>query len=49
LNTNQLKQFGISYADEVMNYTKDINDAISNSYFYVSEMAKNFAKQLNKK
>ena len=49
LNTKELKQFGISYVDEVMNYSKDFNDAITNSYFYVSEMAKNFAKRLNKK
>ncbi len=49
LNTKKLKQFGISYVDEVMNYAKDFNDALTNSYFYVSEMAKNFAKQLNKK
>ena len=47
LNTKELKQFGISYVDEVMNYAKDFNDALTNSYFFVSEMAKNFAKQLN--
>ena len=49
LNTKELKQFGISYVDEVMNYAEDLNDALTNSYFYVSEMAKNFAKRLDKK
>ncbi|MBT8394098.1 MAG: glycerate kinase [Bacteroidia bacterium] len=49
LNDKQSKQFGISYVDEVMNYAKNFNDALSNSYFYVSEMAKNFAKHLNNK
>ncbi len=49
LNSKQLKQFRISYLDEVMNYAKDLNDALINSYFYVSKMAMNFAKQLDKR
>ncbi len=49
LSIKELKQFGISYADEVMNYAKDFDDALTNSYFYVTEMTKNFAKRLKKK
>ncbi|NND24081.1 MAG: glycerate kinase [Acidimicrobiia bacterium] len=46
LNTGELKIFGISYIDEVMNYTENFDDAITNSFKYVSLMANNFAKKL---
>ncbi len=41
-----LNKFGISYIDEVMNYTNDFNDALANSQEYVFKMAQNFAKKL---
>ena len=46
LNDKELKKFGISYLDEVMNYTNDLDDAITNSNEYVKDMAKKFAKRL---
>lgn len=46
LNARELKRFGISYVDEVMNYAKHFDDAITNSHKYVTIMAQEFAKKL---
>ncbi len=45
LEGNQPKEFGIHYADAVMNYAKNLDDAMKNSTDYVKEMAKKFAKR----
>lgn len=48
LEDNHLEEFGIQYTDTVMNYTNNLADAMQNSYNYVVQMAKKFAKkQLN--
>lgn len=49
LNENELKKLGISYIDEVMNYTNNFDDAITNSSKYVEVMAQIFAKKLKDK
>ncbi len=46
LDKNNIKDFGINYADAVLNHSKDLNDAMQNSYHYVNLMAKIFAKSL---
>lgn len=46
LNKELLIQYGISYADAVMNYTNNFDDAMTNSSFYISKMAEKFAKRL---
>lgn len=40
------KDFGIVYADAVISYSKNIEDAMENSSNYVKEMAEKFAKTL---
>ena len=46
LDNSTLKQFGISYVDEVLNEANSIEDAMTNSYKYVVNIATNFAKSL---
>ena len=47
LNEMELKTFGISYLDEVMNYARNFDDAIANSKAYVYKMTKKFAKKVS--
>ncbi len=49
LNAIELNEFGISYVDEVMNYAKNLDDAIVNSKSYVILMAQNFTDKLKAK
>lgn len=44
LDENKLKNFGIDYADAVLNHSKNLEDAMKNGYNYVKEMAIEFAK-----
>jgi len=46
LNEEQLKAFGISYKDAVMNYANNLDDAMINSADYVTKMAEEFAKTI---
>ncbi|WP_067144843.1 glycerate kinase [Pseudotamlana agarivorans] len=45
LDENKLKDFGIDYADDVLNYSKNLNDAMENGKAYLVEMARVFAKK----
>lgn len=47
LNEMEIKTFGISYLDEVMNYARNFDDAIANSKAYVYKMTKKFAKKVS--
>lgn len=47
LNDVELKEFGISYADAVIRKAKNLEDAMKNSYKYVSEMATEFAEKIS--
>ncbi len=40
------KQFGLEYTDAVMNYAKDLDDAMANSYDYVQQMAIKFGQSI---
>jgi len=44
LEDSYTKDFGIHYADAIMNYTHDLEDAMENSYSYVNDMSKIFAR-----
>ncbi|ALJ05849.1 glycerate kinase [Pseudalgibacter alginicilyticus] len=44
LEKNDVKNFGIHYADAVYNYTKSLKDAMENGYHYVQKIAMTFAK-----
>lgn len=46
LNEKEIKDFGIDYADAVLNYSENLEDAMENSYAYVKKMAKGFAEKL---
>ena len=46
LDKNSIMDFGIDYADAVLNHSKDLDDAMKNGYRYVKEMAEAFAKTL---
>ncbi len=46
LDKKELESLGINYADAVLNYTKDFDDAMKNGYNYVKEMAIAFAKNI---
>lgn len=48
LDENSNENFGIHYTDAVINYSKNLDDAIKNSEKYVKEIAINFAKSLIK-
>ncbi|AUS05626.1 glycerate kinase [Pseudotamlana carrageenivorans] len=45
LNENKLRDFGIDYADSVLNYSENLNDAMENGKAYLVEMARIFAKK----
>ena len=46
LETKNLKKLGVTYTDAVVNYSKNIEDAMANSAIYVKKIAKKFAKTL---
>ena len=46
LKEEQLKTFGISYTDTVLNYTNDIDDAMINTAVYITIIAEKFAKTI---
>lgn len=46
LTKNQLKQFGISYTDDVLSKAKNFEDAMTNSGHYITTMAEEFAKKI---
>ena len=46
LDKNSIIDFGIDYADVVLNHSEDLDDAMKNGYSYVKEMAEAFAKIL---
>ncbi|VAV84289.1 Glycerate kinase [hydrothermal vent metagenome] len=46
LNSTALKQFGISYADEVLSKAKNFEDAMDNSYNYITKMAMDFTEKI---
>jgi len=48
LEGHNLEDYGIHYADAVMNYSKNIKDAMKNGYDYVRKMAEVFAKEFLK-
>lgn len=45
LNETQLKSFGISYADAILNHTSNLDDAMENSKKYLRIMAEEFARK----
>ena len=48
LDENQLKEFGILYADDVLSKAKHFQDAMDNSGDYLVKMAEQFARSINK-
>lgn len=46
LSENKLANLGITYTDAVINYSKNLDDAMKNSCKYVKEMAQKFTKTL---
>ncbi len=46
LDTEILKNFGVHYSDAILNYSKDINEAMEKGLYYLNEMAQKFAKRL---
>jgi glycerate 2-kinase len=46
LDAASLKNFGIEYSDAVMNHSKNLDDAMTNGYNYVKEIAKKFAERM---
>ena len=46
LNEEELKNLGISYIDQVMNYANDLDDAIENANKYLETIARRFTKSL---
>lgn len=46
LDEHSIMDFGIDYADSVLNYSNDFEDAMENAFEYVREMAKAFASKL---
>jgi len=49
LDKNQLNEFGILYADDVLSKAKNFQDAMDNSGTYLIEMAEQFARTIKKK
>jgi glycerate kinase len=47
LTKNQLEQFGIDYADDVLSKAKHFEDAMSNSGHYIAKIAEQFAQKIN--
>ncbi|MBD0830960.1 glycerate kinase [Aestuariibaculum sediminum] len=48
MNEKEIKGLGIDYSDKVINYSKNNKDAMLQAKYYVSEMAKAFAKTFEK-
>lgn len=46
MNKKELESFGIDYADAVLNYSKNLEDAMANGFEYVREMPIAFARNL---
>ncbi len=46
LNRNQLDEFGIHYADDVLSKAKHFEDAMTNSADYITKMAEQFAGKI---
>jgi len=46
LDDKTAESFGIDYKDAVLNHSRNLEDALKNSYDYVKEMAKVFASKL---
>ncbi|WP_242084077.1 glycerate kinase [Aestuariivivens sediminis] len=46
LNRMATKHLGIHYTDAVMNYAKNLDDAMENTYYYIKQMASEFAKKV---
>jgi glycerate kinase len=46
LSQDQLKEFGITYADELLNYAQNFEDSMANSAMYLEQMAAVFAERL---
>ncbi|WP_242156151.1 glycerate kinase [Aestuariivivens sediminis] len=46
LNRMATKHLGIHYIDAVMNYAKNLDDAMENTYYYIKQMASEFAKKV---
>jgi len=46
LDGKEAKDFGIEYTDAVINYAKNLEDAMSNAQNYIEKMAKQFAEHL---
>ena len=47
LTKNQLEQFGIDYADDVLSKAKHFEDAMNNSGHYITKIAEEFAQKIN--
>jgi len=47
LNRNQLEEFGIHYADDVLSKAKHFKDAMTNSANYITKMAEQFAEKIS--
>lgn len=46
LSKDELKEFGLSYADELLNYAQNIEDSMANSAMYLEKMAAIFAEKI---
>ena len=46
LDKDALNTFGITYARDILSRSSDLNDALNNSYTYLSEIAETFAKKV---
>tara|TARA_R110002110_G_scaffold48521_3_gene144570 strand:+ start:2139 stop:3275 length:1137 start_codon:yes stop_codon:yes gene_type:complete len=46
LDKDALNNFGITYAQDILSRSSDLNDALNNSYTYLSEIAETFAKKV---
>lgn len=46
LDQSEIKNFGISYTDSVMEHAKSLDDAMQNSYDYVKKMAQKLALKI---
>ncbi|UKM65892.1 glycerate kinase [Flavobacteriaceae bacterium GSB9] len=46
LSKSEMEKLGINYTDVVVNYSKNFDDALANSYDYVKKMTEEFAKKI---
>ncbi|NNC49969.1 MAG: glycerate kinase [Flaviramulus sp.] len=46
LDENKILEFGIDYADAVLNHSENLDDAMQNGYKYIIEMVTEFAKKI---